>query len=77
MGFGEINEAAVAAKVEEVTSKNLSMPEHEVIALEKKVRKSMMSKKSIPAAYNKNSKLTFVVSGPTEDANFDLNSDGS
>ena len=77
VGFGEINEAAVAAKVEAVTSKNLSMPERKVIALEKKVRKSMMSKKSIPAAYNKNSKLTFVVSGPTEDANFYLNSDGS
>ena len=77
VGFGEVDEAAVAAKVDEVTSKNLNMPERKVMALEAKVRKSMMSKMSIPEAYNKNTRLRFVVQGPTEDANFDLKSDGS
>lgn len=37
----------------------------------------MASKKSIPEVYNKKTKLTFVVDGPAEDANFDLKSDGS
>ncbi len=77
VGFGEIDEAAVAAKVDEITSKNLNMPEQKVMALESKVRKSMMSKKSIPESYNKKTQLKFAVQGPTDDANFDLNSDGS
>jgi hypothetical protein len=77
VGFGEIDEAAVAAKVDEITSKNLNMPEQKVMALESKVRKSMMSKMSIPESYNKKTQLKFAVQGPTDDANFDLNSDGS
>lgn len=77
VGFGEIDEAAVAAKVDAITEQNLNMPEQKVLALESKVRKSMMSKKSIPESYNKKTQLRFEVRGPTEDANFDLKSDGS
>lgn len=77
VGFGEIDEAAVAAKVDAITEKNLAMPERKVVALEKKIRKSMMNKMSIPESYNKRTQLRFEVTGPTDDANFDLNSDGS
>ncbi len=77
VSFGEVDEAAIAAKVEEITEKNLNMPERKVIALEKKIRQSMTNKKSLPTTYNQNTRLRFEVKGPTEAANFDLNSDGS
>lgn len=77
VAFPEVSEAEIAAKVDEVTTKNVNMPERQVIALEKRVRKSMLKTQSIPARYNKQTVLRFVVEGSTENADFELNSDGS
>jgi len=76
IGYPELDEAAVAAKVDEVTTKNLNMPEQEVLALERKIRRSLANRGSIPEAYNKKSQLTCSVTGSTESANFELSSNG-
>ena len=77
VGFGQVDEAMVEAKVEAIREKNLDMTERKAEALRRKVRKSMMVENSIPESYNKKTQLRFVVQGPTDDANFDLKSDGS
>ena len=81
IGFKGISGAEVARRVDEVYSKNRSMSEREVIALERKIRKSMTSElnisQAIPKSYNKRTKLRFEVTGETDSADFDLKSDGS
>lgn len=77
IGYPEVNEAEIAAKVDEAYQKNVNMPEQEILALENQIRRSMMNKKSIPAKYNKKTSLKFSVDGSTDSANFELTSDES
>lgn len=77
VSFGEIDEAAVGAKIDEVIQKDRSMPESAVVALERKVRREMEIKKKVPESYNLKSVLQMEVVEGTENANFDLKSDGS
>jgi len=76
VGFGEPDEAAIAAIVEEAYSKNVNMSEAKVMAIERKARRSM-AVRSIPDSYNSNTQLRITVTGPNSDANFDLSSDGT
>lgn len=81
VGFKPINGAEFARRLDAEYAKKPSMSEREYKAVERRIRQSMKKdlgpQQSIPESYNKRTQLTFVVSGPTEDANFDLNSDGS
>lgn len=81
IGFKGINQTEVSRKVEEAYSKNRSMSEREINALERKIRQSMKRELKgqidVPKSYNKRSRLTFDVTGPMENADFALNSDGS
>ena len=76
-----ISTAELARRVDLEYSKNSSMSERKFNALENKIRKSMEkelgAKKFVPEVYNTKTSLTFEVQGPTDDANFDLKSDGS
>ena len=77
VGFGEVDEVAIAAKVEAVNEKNRNMSSRELKALQKKILKSMDVKKTLPDSYNRSTRLKFEVEGPTDNADFNLNSDGS
>jgi len=77
VSFGELDEAAIAAKVDEAVQKNRGMPEAQVMALENKVRRSMMVAKPIPDAYNRKTILQIELLGATDEANFELKSDPS
>lgn len=75
VSFGEIDEAAISAAVDKVVEANLSMPEAQVKALERKTRREMSPKKKIPESYNRKSILKIEITEPTQDADFDLKSD--
>ena len=77
VSFGELDEAAVAAKVDEVYQKNRNMSESEFMNLERKIRRSMKNPKSIPETYNRKTILKMEIQGATEKANFALLSDGT
>jgi len=76
-----IDEIEIAAKVEQINAENLNMPPRKVAALRQKFRQEMLKEiegqVDVPKSYNKNTRLKFEVSGPTDDADFVLNSDGS
>jgi len=79
--FKGIDGRELARKVDAAYAKKPSMSERELLAVEQKIRQSMMKKlggqKVVPKSYNKNTKLRLEVTGPTDNANFDLKSDGS
>lgn len=81
IGFKGINETEVSRKVDEAYRKNRSMSEREMLAIEQKVRaamkKELKGEINVPKSYNKNTRLRFEVSGPSENADFALNSEGS
>lgn len=77
VSFGEVDEAAIAAKVDEAIAKDRNMSEDQVMALERKARRALTSRKSIPESYNTKTKLRFEVEEATEAANFDLKGDGT
>ena len=81
VAFKAINGAEFARRLNAEYAKKPSMSEREYKSLEQRIRKSMKKElgpqQSIPESYNKKTQLRFVVQGPTDDANFDLKSDGS
>jgi len=81
IGYKGIDSAVVARQVEAAYAKNPNMSERAVNALENKIRQSLREELKgqvdVPKSYNKNTRLKFEVSGPTDDADFALNSDGS
>ena len=81
IGFKGIDSAVVAREVEAAYAKNPSMSERSVNALENKIRKSLQEELKgqidVPKSYNKNTRLKFEVTGATDTADFDLNSEGT
>ena len=75
--YPAVSEEAIQAKVDEAYAKNPNMSEQKFLALEQRARQKMANKKSIPKTFNKKTTLRMEVTGPTEDANFDLTSDGA
>ena len=81
VGFKAINGAEFARRLDAEYAKKPSMSERQYKAIEQRIRQTMKKdlgpQQSIPDYYNKKTRLTFDVQGPTDDANFDLKSDGS
>lgn len=77
----EISGAEVMRRLDAEYAKKPGMSEREYMANERRIRQSMKKalgpQQSIPESYNKKTRLTFVVKGAIEDANFELKSDGN
>ena len=81
VNFKEISGAEVMRRLDAEYAKKPGMSEREYLAIERRIRQSMKKElgpqQSIPKSYDKRTQLTYVVEGPTEDANFKLKSDGN
>ena len=81
VGFKGINGAELTRRLDAQYNKNPGMSEQKYKALERKIRESLKKElgpqKDIPESYNRRTRLSFVVEGPTDGADFDLKSDGS